>query len=71
MSDLQTAFYIIGIIYMSLMFLLAIAAVVALFVIKSKINHVQRMVDKRMQVVRDIADRISTILRTAKYFLRG
>ena len=71
MSDLQTAFYIIGIIYMSLMFLLAVTIVVALLVIKSKINRMQRIVNARIHAVRDTADHLAAIIRAARSVLRG
>jgi Na+-transporting methylmalonyl-CoA/oxaloacetate decarboxylase gamma subunit len=54
---LQEAFYIIAIIFMGIMFILLIALVVAVFVIRSKINHIQRMVEDRINTVTTIAEK--------------
>lgn len=42
MADLEMAFYIIGIIFMSLMLILLIALVIAVFVIRAKVVAIQR-----------------------------
>lgn len=71
MSDLQTAFYIIGIIYMSIMFLIMIALLVVALMIRSKINHIQRMVNKRINAVRDTAGHLVALMQAARSVLRG
>jgi hypothetical protein len=71
MSDLQTAFYIIGIIYMSVMFLIMIALLVVALMIRSKINHMQRMIMKRVYAVRDTADHLASIIRAVRSVVRG
>ena len=58
---LETAFYIIGIVTMSLMLILMIALVTAVLVIKSKINHLHRMVEEKVATV-------SAVATTAKSF---
>lgn len=45
MSSLQTAYYIIGIISMIIFILFAVAMVVGLFIIRTKINQIQETID--------------------------
>ena len=55
MSGLQESFYIIGIVFMSIMMLLVIALVIAVFVIRSKINKIHSMIDHKISTVTQIA----------------
>ncbi len=64
--ELETSFYIIGIVFMSLMLLITIAAVVAIFVIKSKIDAIHRRVEEKLSVVTNIAQVGSDIVSAAK-----
>jgi predicted Holliday junction resolvase-like endonuclease len=57
MSGLQEAFYIIAIVFMGVMFVLVIALVVAVFVIRSKINHIQRTIESRINTVTTLAEK--------------
>jgi hypothetical protein len=57
MTGLQEAFYIFAIVFMGIMFILIIALVAAVFVIRSKINHIQRMVEDRINLVTNIAEK--------------
>jgi predicted Holliday junction resolvase-like endonuclease len=57
MSGLQEAFYIIGIVFMGIMFVLVVALVVAVFVIRSKINHIQRTIESRISTVTHLAEK--------------
>lgn len=49
--DLQETFYLLGIIYMSIMFVLMIAIVIAVFVIKHKIHMIQRSIEDKLHSV--------------------
>ncbi len=49
--DLQDTFYIMGIVYMSIMFILMIAITIAVFVIKHKIYVIQRNVEEKLSAV--------------------
>ena len=49
--DLQNTFYVIGIIYMSLMTIIIIALVIAVFAIKAKINEIHRQIEDRLHAV--------------------
>jgi len=53
--SLEQAFYIIAIITMSLGLLLMIALVTAVFVIKSKINHLHHVVVDKAQTLAGVA----------------
>ena len=57
MSGLQEAFYIIGIVFMGVMFVLLIALVAAVFVIRSKINKIERRIEERINMVTNIAEK--------------
>jgi len=57
MSGLEQAFYIIAIIFMSIMFVLIIALVVTVFVIRSKVNKIQHAIESKINTVTNIAER--------------
>jgi hypothetical protein len=61
--DLQEAFYILGIITMSLMLIVLIAVASAVFVIKSKIDQVHRMIDTAFGTAGTIKDTVKTVIR--------
>jgi hypothetical protein len=64
--DLQETFYIIGIIYMSLMLVIMVALIIAVFVIKHKINEIHRKIDEKLAIVNNIAHLGSDIFGAAK-----
>lgn len=49
--DLQDTFYVMGIVYMSIMFILMIIIVVAVLVIKHKIHVLQRNIEEKLAAV--------------------
>lgn len=57
MSGLQEAFYIIGIAFMGVMFVLIIALVAAVFVIRSKVNKIQTAIESKINTVTNIAEK--------------
>ena len=57
MTGLQEAFYIIGIVFMGVMFLLIIALVAAVFVIRSKVNKIQYAIESKINTVTTIAEK--------------
>lgn len=57
MSGLEQAFYIMGIIFMSLTFLLIIGLVAAVLVIRSKINKIHAMIDDKINTFANIAEK--------------
>jgi hypothetical protein len=57
MSGLQEAFYIIGIIFMSIMLLLIIGLLVAVFIIKGKINKIHDNIESKIDSITSIAEK--------------
>jgi cell division protein FtsL len=55
MSGLEEAFYIVSIIYMSVMFLLIIGLVIEVFIIRSKVMTIQHQIQTRIDQVTDLA----------------
>jgi hypothetical protein len=53
MSDLQTAFYIVGIVFMSVMLIIMLVIAVAVVVIRAKVAAIHRHVDERLATVAD------------------
>lgn len=60
--SLQDAFYIIGIVFMSLMLIIMLATVIAVFVIKAKINSIQRHLEEKLHAVATIAQMSEAII---------
>lgn len=57
MTGLEEAFYIIAIVFMGIMFILIIALVVSVLVIRSKINKIHHQIESRINAVTNIAER--------------
>jgi cell division protein FtsL len=57
MSGLQEAFYIIAIVFMGVMFILIIALLAAVFVIRNKVNKIQRTIEDKINTVTNIAEK--------------
>jgi ABC-type multidrug transport system fused ATPase/permease subunit len=70
MSGLETAFYIVSLVYMGLMFVLFIALLVAVLVIKKKINAVHQMVEEKLAQVRAVTDKANIALKTIQHFVK-
>lgn len=66
MPGLETAFYIIGIIFMSLMLILLIALVAAVFVIRAKINAIHAQIEEKVHLVSDIASKGGELVSRVK-----
>ena len=64
--DLQTAFYIIGIVFMSLMLLIMIGIAITVFVIKAKINAIHRRIEEKLAVVTNLTHLGSGLLAAGK-----
>ncbi|HYH74758.1 MAG TPA: hypothetical protein VD735_02240 [Candidatus Saccharimonadales bacterium] len=64
--DLQETFYLMGIIYMAIMFILMIAAVIAVFAIKKKIDHIHHNIEQKLAMVTNIAHAGSELVEKAK-----
>jgi len=68
---LQDTYYIIGIVFMSLMMLLMIIGVVAVLVIKARINAIQRKIEEKINMVTTIAHAGAEIAGAAKNIVTG
>ena len=64
--DLQNVFYIMAIIYMSIMFILMIVAVVAVVTIKKKINAIHDNIEKKLHMITNVASVGEDLLSKAK-----
>lgn len=79
MNGLEQAFYIIAIVFMSVMFLLILALVIAVFVIRNKINHIHNVIESRINTVTHLAEKggelaglaASNVARRAKKAIRN
>lgn len=66
MSDLQTAFYIIGIIFMSLLLIIMVITAIAVVVIRKKIEAIHQHVEDKLRVITDITDKGSAVVGALK-----
>jgi hypothetical protein len=57
MTGLQESFYIIGIIFMSLMFILILFLLISVFVIRAKINRIHDQIEARIDAVTMMAEK--------------
>lgn len=64
--SLEDTFYLMAIIYMSLMFVIFIALVVAVFVIKHKINMIHRQIEEKLHLVTSVFHAGSEIVGKVK-----
>jgi uncharacterized protein YoxC len=63
---LQNTFYILAIILMSLIFLLIIAIVIALFTIRAKVIAIHNTIDEKLSMVTGVANAGASILKKAR-----
>jgi hypothetical protein len=66
MTGLETAFYIIGIIFMSLMLLVGLVGVVALLVIRSKINAIHKQIEDRLAQIGNWTSKGEAVVESLK-----
>lgn len=57
MTGLQEAFYIISIVFMGVIFILILALVGAVFVIRNKINRIHDNIENKINTVTSIAEK--------------
>jgi F0F1-type ATP synthase membrane subunit b/b' len=57
MNGLQEAFYIMGIVFMSLTFILILALLSAVLVIRSKVNKIHDNIDAKINTITTIAEK--------------
>lgn len=66
MTGLETAFYIIGIIFMSLVLLIMAGIAVAVIKLTKKVNALHQTIDDKISKFTDIAQKSSTVIGTLK-----
>ncbi|HET9174237.1 MAG TPA: hypothetical protein VFN56_03060 [Candidatus Saccharimonadales bacterium] len=66
MSDLQTAYYIIAIVFMGVMFLLLIGLLAAVLVIRSKVNAIHDRIEEKIAQISGVAEKGAAVLGTLK-----
>ena len=64
--ELANAFYIIGIICMSLITIILIALITVAIAIKVKITHIHNQLEARIQPLKDFADTAAKVAKKAK-----
>jgi cell division protein FtsL len=57
MTGLQETFYVMAIVFMVVMFILIIALVTAVFVIRNKVNRIQHQIEAKINSVNLIAEK--------------
>jgi Na+-transporting methylmalonyl-CoA/oxaloacetate decarboxylase gamma subunit len=65
MSGLEEAFYIISIVFMGVIFIMLIALIAAVFVIRNKVNKIQRAIEDKINTVTTIAEKSGEIAALA------
>lgn len=66
MSGLENTFYIMAIIFMSIVFLLLLATLAAVLVIRAKVNAIHARVEERLGQVTGLVERGSTAFDSLK-----
>ena len=64
--ELESTFYIIGIICMSLITLILIALIAVAVAVKVKIDHIHTAIESKIQPVKDFADLAKNVAKKAK-----
>jgi sensor domain CHASE-containing protein len=65
MTGLEQTFYIMAIIFMAISFLLLIALLSAVFIIKSKVNRIHDNIDKKLASITHLAEKSGEWAATA------
>lgn len=72
--ELENTFYIMAIVYMSLMFLAMIALLAAVLKIKAKITHIHKEIEAKINSVTSVFDTVEAVgskaINTAKKVMR-
>jgi F0F1-type ATP synthase membrane subunit b/b' len=64
--ELQTTYYIIGIICMSLITLIVLGLIIVAIVIAVKVHHIQKAIKHRIQPIADVVENVSAAAKNAK-----
>lgn len=66
MSDLQTAFYIMAIVFMGVMFLILLSILAAVLVIRAKVNAIHDRIEEKVEQVTGLAEKGGAVLGSLK-----
>jgi cell division protein FtsL len=69
--ELETVFYVMGIIFMGLMLIIMVAITIAILVIRSKIIAIERSVSEKLHGVSDLAGKVGEFFRATKEVVNG
>jgi len=69
--DLQTTYYVLGIIFMIVMLLLVAALLAAIYVIKRKVDEIHQRIEAKVNLVSSIAHLGGDIVSATKKVRRG
>ena len=69
--ELETVFYIIGIIFMGLMLVIMVAITIAILVIRAKIVAIERSISDKLHGVGDMASKIGELFKATKQAVSG
>lgn len=64
--ELESVFYILAIVYMSIMLIITVAALIALLVIKKKIDAIHMRIEEKLAIVGNVARLGSNLVDAAK-----
>ena len=67
MTGLETAFYVMAIIFMSLTFIIIIALVAVVLVIRSKVNKIHDNIEEKINTITNIAEKGGALSAKAGY----
>jgi hypothetical protein len=67
---LQTTFYVVGIIFMSVSLLLVFVIAVVLLMIKARINAAHKAIVDRVQMARKAASYMGVLLGALRFFMK-
>lgn len=69
--ELETTFYILGIIFMSVMLLITLIILVTALRIKAKIDAAHDVVSSKIEVVKNVAGKAGIAFKTVRYFIKA
>jgi len=71
MSGLEQSYYIVGIIFMSVMLILITVIVATMLVVRAKVVSLERTVEEKLHAVANIPETIMNIVSTLKDFKKS
>lgn len=71
MSGLEQSYYIIGIVFMSVMFILITVIVATMLVVRNKVVSLERTVEEKLHAVASIPETIMSVVSSFKDFKKS